>query len=242
MMIKKTILLSAAALLLTAAGASAQMLTISEVYGGGGNSGSTYSNDFIELYNYGTTSIDMSLYALYYASATSTAGYTAATAVGTTNNFTTTLTGMLASGSYFLVSEAPGAGGTKPLTNVNVAGTIALAATAGKVALGLASTTPTYSAGAITATNNTIDFVGYGTTANQYAGTGPAPILTNTTSDSKANPPAATVSNSSDYTAGAPGPTGSGTLTVGVPEPSTWAFVVGGLGALCLLVRRRGAI
>ena len=238
-MIKKTLLILAATACAAATHASAQMLTISEVYGGGGNGGSTYSNDFIELYNYGTTTIDMSVYALYYAAATSTTGYNAATAAGTTNNFTTTLTGTLAAGSYYLVAEAQGTAGTKPLTNVNAVGTINLSSTAGKVALGLASTTPTYSAGAITAANNTIDFVGYGTTANQYAGAGPAPILTSTTADSKANPPGATVSNSSDYTSGAPSPMGTGTLTAGVPEPSTWVATLGGLGSLCLVLRRR---
>ena len=30
-------------------------IVISQVYGGGGNSGATFKNDFIELYNLGTT-------------------------------------------------------------------------------------------------------------------------------------------------------------------------------------------
>src|SRR5207249_640100 len=33
---------------------------ISQVYGGGGNSGSTYKNDFIEIYNQSTTPVDIS--------------------------------------------------------------------------------------------------------------------------------------------------------------------------------------
>src|SRR5579859_2007614 len=32
-------------------------LVISQVYGGGGNSGATYKNDFIEIFNKGTTAI-----------------------------------------------------------------------------------------------------------------------------------------------------------------------------------------
>ncbi|MGH7486963.1 MAG: lamin tail domain-containing protein, partial [bacterium] len=35
-------------------------VVISQVYGGGGNSGATYKNDFIELYNGGTDSVDLS--------------------------------------------------------------------------------------------------------------------------------------------------------------------------------------
>ena len=32
---------------------------ISQVYGGGGNSGATYTNDFVELFNSGTTPVDV---------------------------------------------------------------------------------------------------------------------------------------------------------------------------------------
>jgi hypothetical protein len=35
-------------------------LVISQVYGGGGNAGATYKNDFIEIFNRGTTSVDVS--------------------------------------------------------------------------------------------------------------------------------------------------------------------------------------
>ena len=35
-------------------------VVISEVYGGGGNGGATFTNDFIELYNNGTTAVDLS--------------------------------------------------------------------------------------------------------------------------------------------------------------------------------------
>ena len=36
-------------------------LVISQVYGGGGNSGATYTNDFVELVNIGTTTLQMSI-------------------------------------------------------------------------------------------------------------------------------------------------------------------------------------
>src|SRR5207245_4896255 len=41
-------------------------VVISQVYGGGGNSGATYKNDFIEVYNRGSASVDLSTYAVKY--------------------------------------------------------------------------------------------------------------------------------------------------------------------------------
>ncbi len=43
---------------------------LNEVYGGGGNSGSTFKNDFIELYNNGSSPVDISGYEMQYASVT----------------------------------------------------------------------------------------------------------------------------------------------------------------------------
>ena len=34
-------------------------LVISQVYGGGGNTGATYTNDFVEIYNRGTADVPM---------------------------------------------------------------------------------------------------------------------------------------------------------------------------------------
>ena len=34
-------------------------LVISQIYGGGGNTGATYQNDFVELYNPGTSPVDV---------------------------------------------------------------------------------------------------------------------------------------------------------------------------------------
>src|SRR5258707_6934842 len=44
-------------------------LVVSQVYGGGGNSGSTYKNDFIEIFNRGTTAVNVSGWFLQFASA-----------------------------------------------------------------------------------------------------------------------------------------------------------------------------
>ncbi|HET8591136.1 MAG TPA: lamin tail domain-containing protein, partial [Nakamurella sp.] len=45
---------------------------INELYGGGGNSGATYTNDYIELANTGDTAVDVSGWSVQYKSATGT--------------------------------------------------------------------------------------------------------------------------------------------------------------------------
>ncbi len=39
--------------------AACSSITISQVYGGGGNSGATFKNDFIELYNLGNAPVNL---------------------------------------------------------------------------------------------------------------------------------------------------------------------------------------
>ena len=126
-------------------------IVISQVYGGGGNSGATYTNDFIELYNLGSTDVDVTGWSVQYASATGSTWQK------------TSLIGTIQSGHYYLVQEAAGSGGTVNLPTPDATGTIAMAAGAGKVALvnnstGLTGTCPT----------GLVDFVGYGATANCF--------------------------------------------------------------------------
>jgi predicted extracellular nuclease len=47
-------------------------IVISQVYGGGGNSGATYKNDFIELFNPSTSTVSLAGWSVQYASATGT--------------------------------------------------------------------------------------------------------------------------------------------------------------------------
>ena len=69
-----TIVVTAAAVALSASPASAASpdVVVSQVYGGGGNSGATYTNDFVELYNRGTEPVDLSGWSVQYASAAGT--------------------------------------------------------------------------------------------------------------------------------------------------------------------------
>ena len=69
-----TLLLAAAVALLAvpiATGASPD-LVVSQVYAGGGNTGATYANDFVELFNRGSASVDLSGWSVQYATAAGT--------------------------------------------------------------------------------------------------------------------------------------------------------------------------
>ena len=54
-----------------ARGASPDVL-VSQVFAGGGNAGAPFSNDFVELFNRGSTAVDVSGWSVQYASATGT--------------------------------------------------------------------------------------------------------------------------------------------------------------------------
>jgi predicted extracellular nuclease len=163
-------------------------IVISQVYGGGGNTGATYKNDFIELYNRGTVAVNLTGWTVQYASSTGLSWQK------------TTLAGTIEPGKYFLVQEAQGAGGTVDLPTPNAIGTIAMSATTGKVALVNNST-------ALTGTCPTglVDFVGFG--AANCSETSPTPALTNTTAAlRKLNGAQDTDNNSADFTVGTPNP------------------------------------
>jgi len=172
-------------------------VVISEVYGGGGNAGATYTNDFVELYNNSAAPVSVAGWSVQYASAAGT------------SYAVTVLTGTVPANGFYLVGEAQGAAGTTPLPSPDVSGTIAMSGTSGKVAL-VNTTTPLACAAVCAATTPVVDFVGYGT-ANDHAGPTAAPGLLNATSDSRTLTPFTnTGSNATDFTSGAPTPTPSG--------------------------------
>ncbi|UQZ34547.1 hypothetical protein C2I18_14080 [Paenibacillus sp. PK3_47] len=118
---------------------------ISQVYGGGGNSGAKYKNDFIELYNPTDAAIDLTGWKVRYAAKTSTF-----------NNSGTTLSGIIPAKGYYLIQQSAGAGGTDDLPTPNMVGTLTLGGAEGKVDL-------------LDKDGNRIDLVGYGET-NEYEG------------------------------------------------------------------------
>src|SRR5438132_1016578 len=142
-------------------------IKISQVYGGGGNSGSTYTNDFIELYNTSAFPVDITGWSVQYTGAVN------AFAAQSTQNPPTPLTTVIPTGTimqpgtYYLIQEAQGANGTTSPPTADLIGGIAMGGTAGKVALVASSTI--LSGGDTTANCPTspliVDFVGYGPTA-----------------------------------------------------------------------------
>jgi predicted extracellular nuclease len=139
-------------------------VVISEVYGGGGNSGATYTHDYIEVFNRGDVPASLDGWSVQYASA-----------AGSTWSVTA-LSGTLQPGQAYLIQQAAGAGGTTPLPTPDAVGSTNMAATNGKVAL-VDSTTPL---SGTCPTVGVVDFVGFGSTANCFEGTGPTPTLSNT--------------------------------------------------------------
>jgi hypothetical protein len=163
-------------------------VVISQVYGAGGNSGATYKNDFIELFNRGTTSLDLTGWTVQYASST-----------GTTWS-STTLSGSIAPGSYYLISESGGANGSA-LPSPDASGSLNMSSTTGKVALVNNATVLT---GANPAGANVIDLVGYGA-ANGFEGN-PTGVLSVTTAAIRKSGNIDTDNNLNDFTVNTPRP------------------------------------
>jgi uncharacterized protein len=155
---------------------AASSLAISQVYGGGGNAGATFTNDFIELFNRGSAPVNLNGLSVQYAAA-----------AGATWQVTALPNVTLQPGQYFLVQQGAGAGGTVALPAPDASGNIAMAATAGKVALVSVTTPLNGLCGAACASHPAVlDLVGYGTTAGNFEGAGAAPAPGNTVADLRA--------------------------------------------------------
>ncbi|MEP6921200.1 MAG: lamin tail domain-containing protein [bacterium] len=183
-------------------------LVITQIYGGGNNSGATFQNDFVELFNRGS-SVDFSVtpYSIQYASAAGNFS---------TGNKLDLTTGTLLPGRYFLIRLAGGTTNGSPLPPPDVAqSSINMSATDGKVALvpGTLSLSGTGCPLGLSVT----DFVGYGA-ANCAEGLA-TPALGATKSARRINSCSDSNSNSADFavvTNPAP-PRNSATASVSCP-------------------------
>jgi len=176
--------------------AASQALRISQAYGGGGNSGATYTNDFIEIFNSSNTAIDLEGWSVQYASKSGTSWQV------------TLLTGIIPANGYYLIQEAAGSGGTVSLPTPDDTGSIAMSGTDFKVAL-VHSTTDLDGTSCPT---GVVDFLGVGS-ANCYEGAA-APVVSNTTAAiRKGNGCTDTDDNSADFVASFPTPRNSDSLT-----------------------------
>jgi hypothetical protein len=170
-------------------------VAISQVYGGGGNSGSVFTNDFVELFNRGTTDVDLSGWQVWIASATGT--FTQETVIAAGKH--------IAAHSYYLVGEAAGAGGTTPLPTPDTVGTLALSAAGGKVIL---VGPGTITSGQTCPSTGVVDLVG-AAGANCFEGTvGPAGSAANALIRGDGGCTDTNV-NSADFTAAAAAPRNS---------------------------------
>ncbi|HEX9550414.1 MAG TPA: ExeM/NucH family extracellular endonuclease, partial [Candidatus Limnocylindrales bacterium] len=186
-------------------------VVISQVYGGGGNSGATYTHDFIELFNRGTAAVSLAGWSLQYASATGSGNFGA-----NAGQLTELPSVSLAAGQYLLVQEAQGAGGTTALPTPDVVdgSPISMAAGSGKVALVSSAVTLGCNGGSTpcspTQSALIVDLVGYGS-ANFFEGAA-APALSNTTAALRSNAGCTdTDDNAADFTVGTPAPRNTAT-------------------------------
>jgi uncharacterized protein len=188
--------LAAALALAAPASAASPDIVISQVYGGGGNAGAQFRNDFIELYNRGTEPVPVAGWSVQYAAA------------GGTTYQRTLLSGTIRPGRYYLVQEAAGGNTAAPaLPTPNAEGSIAMAAGSGKVALVTNGTLLTCAADCDGAAALGVkDFVGYG--AANDSETAPTGLLTNTTAALRnGGGTVDTDNNAADFTTtGAPNP------------------------------------
>lgn len=148
-------------------------VVIYEVYGGGGNTGAAYCNDYVILKNCSASDINIGGYSIQYTSAAGTFSTGAASFYQIPSNTTITAGGLL--GIRFAAGTGTTCSSSYPSYFTLTPDNIAIGASNAKVALvnnGTVVSGPTDA--------NVVDFVGCGT-ANQYE-TAAAPAMSNTLS------------------------------------------------------------
>jgi predicted extracellular nuclease len=206
-------------------------IVISQVYGGGGNTGATYRYDYVELFNRGSAPVSLAGWSLQYASTTGN--------FGAATNFLTELNGTLQPGQYFLVQEAQGGGGSLnlPTPDITDPTPINLSATGAKLALVSStsslggndgSTIPPASLAQI------VDLVGWGG-ATYFEGAVAAATSNTTALFRLGGGLVDTDNNLADFVTGAPNPRNSNSPFNPVPIPGAVCLLGSGLMGLGLL-------
>jgi hypothetical protein len=172
-------------------------VVISEVYGAGGNAGSLFKADYVELHNRTGHAVSIGGWSLQYASSAGSNWTAAAIPTGTT----------LAPGAFalFTVSPVGTNGAVLPGTPIALSPALNLAAATGKVALTNSAMALT---GACPSSTALIDFVGYGGT-NCSEGSQPTAVLSATTSATRREAALSCSDsdvNSADFVIAAPAP------------------------------------
>lgn len=124
-------------------------VVISEVYGGGGNSGATYRQDFIDLQNRGAAAVDVTGWSVQYHSSSPAGTWQA-----------TMLTGSIAPGGYLVAVEGRGANCSEDVPG-QVTGTTLMSASSGTVAR-VSSPNALPCSTSADCNGSSVDLVGYG--------------------------------------------------------------------------------
>ena len=197
---------------------------ISQVYGGGGNAGAPYTNDFVELFNASSSPVNIGGWVLTYASATgSFGGTTLAIPAGT----------VIQPYRYYLIQLASGGAVGSALPTADLTGSINLSGTAGNIALITSAQTGSSNA-CSTLAAILVDKIGFGSTANCAETTASAAPSNTTAVFRKGSGVVDTDNNSADCFAAAPSPRNSASAfsmtasTGGTPAGDGWTVATTG--------------
>jgi uncharacterized protein len=179
-------------------------VVISQIYGGQGN---VFNQDYVELFNNGTTAVDISGWSVQYSSATGTGNFSA--------NGVTTLSGLLQPGQYYLAGLRSAANGSALPTPDTSNNATDMSGTNGKVVLVNSSTGLACNGGSTACSPaqlaQIVDLVGYGS-ANFFEGAAAPAINGNTALLRKNNGCQDSNQNNNDFSTGTPTPRNSSSV------------------------------
>jgi hypothetical protein len=174
-------------------------IVISQIYAGGGTPGATYRNSFLEIYNRGSSAVDLNQWRFYFASDTGS--------FSSSFGFSSSQGLFIQSGQHWLIQlGSSGTGGAPlPAPDLDTFGFVDIGF-AGKIAIARPGTN--LGPGTCPLPNSGIsDLVGFGATANCSEGNAPTPTLTNTTAAiRKSGGCTDTDNNANDFLISAPAP------------------------------------
>ncbi|MCI0518741.1 MAG: lamin tail domain-containing protein [Chloroflexi bacterium] len=181
-------------------------IVISQVYGGGGNTGAPLLNDYVELFNRGTAAVSLAGWSIQYASATGTGNFG-----GTSTQITELPAITVQPGQYVLVQEASGGANGVPLPTPDVtdATPINMSSTGGKVVVARTNVSLGCNGGSTPCPPEAlaliVDLVGWD--GANFFETAPAPATSSATAIFRANNGCVdTDNNAADFALGAPAP------------------------------------
>jgi 5'-nucleotidase len=185
-------------------------LVISEVYGAGGNSGSVYNADFVELYN--PTSTDISVAGDYIH-------YRSAAGGGTVAPYA--LSGSVPAGGHYLIQMSTAStttGAPLPTPDAVASPAFAVAAAGGEIFL-LSNSTSTFTAGDQVGAPGVMEMVG-ALGSNSYESAPTTSAASATQSLNRSDTGADSDHNNADFSLKAPSPQNTGSGGGGTPTPT----------------------